>query len=346
MKSKSIALLLAIGLLLGGCNWRQPIKTPAATPSAVSTTTPEATASPFATAQAAIPKLPERFGDTAADKLSLKVYDIKTKKTKEANIEEYLYRVLAGEMRQDWPLEALKAQAIIARTFLMDFLGENKASSVEPSADISTDPKESQAYDESGINDNIKKAVDDTRGMVIAYDGKFIKAWFHSASGGKTADAVEGLNYKDGNPPYIISVDSDESQAPKEFGEWENSFTLNEVKAGLDKAGISIDGSITEIKLGETGPSGRAKTFKINDKDVSAPELRVAMDPTKFRSTWITDLQFDGKKLSLKGKGFGHGVGMPQWGAFTMASNGKTAQEIIMAYFKDVAIVNLLPGAK
>lgn len=351
MKPKAIALLLAV-IVLAGCR-NQPIKTPAptATPTAVATTPAEsAAASPQASGglanNSAIPTLPERYAGTSADKIALKVYDIKTKETKEMTVEEYLYGVLAGEMRADWPIEALKAQAIIARTFLFDFLGENKASSVKPEADISTDPKESQAYDATGINDNIKKAVDETRGMVIAYDGKFIKAWFHSASGGKTSDAEEGLNYKDGNPAYIISVDSDESQAPAEFENWENSFTLAELKAGLQKANTKVSSEITSVKLGKTGPSGRAVTLKINDQDVSAPDLRVAMDPTKFRSTWITELNFDGKKLTMKGKGFGHGVGMPQWGAYTMANSGKKADEIIGTYFKGVSVVNLLQGAK
>ena len=76
-------------------------------------------------------------------------------------------------------------------------------------------------------------------------------------------------------------------------------------------------------------------------QDVPAPDLRTAMDPVKFRSTYITELKFDGSKLTVSGKGFGHGVGMPQWGAFQMASNGKKAEEIINYYFKGIDIVNL-----
>jgi stage II sporulation protein D len=331
MKVKSTAILLVVILLLAGC--RQPIKTPP--PST------QASPSPSATAVAQVPKLPDRFtGQSSAD-IKLKVYDIKTKSISQVNMNEYLYGVLAGEMRQDWPAEALKAQAIIARTFLLQYLTENKASKVSPDADISTDPEESQAYDASGINDNIKKAVNDTDGVVIAYNGQFIHAWFHSASGGKTADAVEGLDYKDGNPPYIQSVTSDESSAPKEFTEWQNTFTTDEISAGLSKLSLGIEGDISSIKLGKTGPSGRATTIVINGQDVPAASLRTAMDPVKFRSTFITELKFDGSKLTISGKGFGHGVGMPQWGAFQMASNGKKAEDIINYYFKGVSIVNL-----
>lgn len=335
MKLKPIVLLFALLLALSGC--RQPIKTPSPTPG--QNTSP----SPGATGQidAQVPKLPERFEGKQASEMKLKVYDIKTKEIKEMPVEEYLYGVLAGEMRKDWPAEALKAQAVIARTFLMQFLTENKASKVNAEADISTNPEESQAYDASGIDDNIKKAVDDTSGMVIAHNGEFIRAWFHSASGGKTADAVEGLNFKDGNPPYIQSVESDESQVPKEFTEWENTFTADDISAALSKMGSETEKEISDIKLGKTGPSGRTTTFVINGSEVSAPEFRVAMDPVKFRSTFITDLKFDGSKLTVKGKGFGHGVGMPQWGAYQMATGGKKAEDIINYYFKGVSVVNL-----
>ena len=335
MKPRILAVLLIAALLLAGCNWRQPIKTP--TPAA--TASPGAT--PTATANLIVPKLPDKFANLTPDKLMLKVYDIKTKMTKEMNVEEYLYGVLAGEMRQDWPQEALKAQAIIARTFLMQFLTENKASKASPDADISTDPEESQAYDATGINDNIKKAVDETKGMVISYNGQFIHAWFHSASGGKTADAVEGLDFKEGNPPYIQSVDSDESKVPPEFTQWEGAFTSDDITKALAKGDTKITGKITEVKIGKTGPSGRAETLVINGTDVSAPEFRVAMDPVKFRSTFITELKYDGSKMTVKGKGFGHGVGMPQWGAYQMAGAGKKAEEIIKYYFKDVNMVNL-----
>lgn len=333
MKIKWTAILLITLFVLSSC--RQPIKTPQPS-GAVS---PGNTAAGQANAQ--LPALPERFANKQANEMMLKVYDIKTKKVTEMPLEEYLYGVLAGEMRKDWPEEALKAQAIIARTFLLQFLTENKTSKLSPDADISTDPEESQAYDVTGVDDKIKKAVNDTSGVVIAYNGQFIHAWFHSASGGKTADAVEGLNFKDGNPPYIQSVTSDESQASKEFTEWEGSFTTDDISAALAKMKAGTEGEVSDIKIGKTGPSGRATTFVINGNDVSAPEFRVAMDPIKFRSTYITELKFDGSKLTVKGKGFGHGVGMPQWGAYQMASGGKKTEDIINYYFKGVAIVNL-----
>ena len=337
MRSKILPLLLAVALL-AGCRTAKLTPTPTTTPAA--SPGPSQVAGVTVTAEAKAPPLPDKLQKAGAD-TKLKIFDIKTQKISELPVEEYLCGVLAGEMRKDWPAEALKAQAIIARTFLMDFLTTHDASSVNKDADISTDPEESQAYDTEGVDDAIRKAVKDTSGQVIVYDGKFIKAWFHSASGGKTADAVEGLNYKDGNPPYIQSVDSDESTVPEEFEKWTNTFTTSEINAGLNKAGVDVGGAINEIKIGKTGPSGRATTLVINGKDVPAPDFRLGMDPTKFRSTWLTELKFDGSKLTASGKGFGHGVGMSQWGAFQMANNGKTAEEIIQHYFKDVQIASL-----
>lgn len=336
MKVKLTALLLALALTLTGCHWRQPIQTPQ--PSG----NPSPTGSPsIGGVSAQIPALPGRFAGKTSSGITLKVYDIKTQSISQMSLNDYLCGVLAGEVQPDWPIEALKAQAILARTFLFQFLTENPASKVNPGADISTDPEESQAFDASGVNDNIRNAVNGTDGVVISYQGQFIKAWFHSCSGGVTADAVEGLDYKEGNPPYIQSVPSDESQAPKDEQEWQGSFSTDEISAALSKMNLKMEDEVSSFTIGKKGPSGRAETFVINGQEVPAPDFRNAMDPTKFRSTLITSLSFDGSTLKVTGKGFGHGVGMSQWGAYAMAKSGKSAQDIINYYFKDVDIVNL-----
>lgn len=128
----------------------------------------------------------------------LSVYDIKAEKLETLSVEDYLPAVLAGEMAGDWPLEALKAQAILARTFVMQFVSQKK--SMYDGADISTDIKEAQAYDASGINDRIRQAVRETRGMVMNAGGELPYAWFHAHSGGLTARAKEGLDYEKSEP--------------------------------------------------------------------------------------------------------------------------------------------------
>lgn len=333
-----IVLALALILLCAGCG---KTATPTPTPVDVKTSEPIiASPSPAVTTQAKLPAWPDKLkaGDNGG--YTLNVYVAEEKKVTTLDVDEYLCGVLAGEMRSDWPAEALKAQAILARTFLFDFLTRNESSAYSTEADISTDVKESQAYDAQGIDENIKKAVADTKGMVIAYEGEYIKAWFHSCAGGQTALANEGLNYAEGNPPYIESVSSDESMASEEFRTWAASFSEDDLVSALSGAGYQVD-SIDSMKITDKGPSGRAVTIHVNDLDIHAADFRIALNPLVFRSTLLDSFTYENGELQASGKGFGHGVGMSQWGAYTMATNGVNADEIIKHYFQNVEIVQL-----
>ena len=124
----------------------------------------------------------------------LSVYDVKSETLETLSVEDYLPAVLAGEMAGDWPLEALKAQAILARTFVLQFVSQKE--SMYDGADISTDIKEAQAYDAAGVNARIREAVKETRGEVLNAGGELPYAWFHAHSGGLTARAKEGLEYE------------------------------------------------------------------------------------------------------------------------------------------------------
>mgnify|MGYP000958299574 CR=1 FL=1 len=270
---------------------------------------------------------------------SIVVYKVDKGVKEEIDVEEYVAGVLGGEIHNDWPEEAVKAQAILARTFVMEFLTD-KVSKYQ-GADVSTDIKEAQAWDQGKVNDRIRKAVNDTSGMVAVSGGQYIKAWFHSHGGGKTALAKEGLNYEKEEPAYIHSVDSPESkEAPPELEEWVAEFPKDKVVEAAKGTGKDIN-SLGDIKIGKKGTSGRALTLNIGGQEVSAPELRMALDSTKFKSTLITNIDIKGDKVVIKGKGYGHGVGMSQWGAYGMAKEGKKAEEIIKHYFKDVSIVKL-----
>ena len=98
---------------------------------------------------------------------------------------------------------------------------------------------------------------------------------------------------------------------------------------------------MTSIKIGKTAESGRAVTLSINGQMISAPEIRLALGSTKMRSTLLTELSFRDGRVSMAGKGYGHGVGMPQWGAYGMAEAGKSVQEIVTYYFQDVTVEKL-----
>ena len=145
-----------------------------------------------------LPQLPEDIRVDQNGVPVLNVYVQSEDKIDEMGLEEYLCGVLAGEMKNDWPEEALKAQAILARTFVLKFLMEKK--SMYEGADISTDIREAQAYDAEGVNERIRAAVKDTRGMVVCYQNEPIYAWFHAHSGGKTDTAENGLDYQQAAP--------------------------------------------------------------------------------------------------------------------------------------------------
>ena len=266
----------------------------------------------------------------------LRVYVEKEETVRSMDLEEYLCGVLAGEMKNDWPQEALKAQAILARTFVIKFITA-KESQYE-GADLSTDINEAQAYDASGVNDRIRQAVADTRGQIVCYDQMPIYAWFHAHSGGKTA---EGLDDQD-SAPYTQSVTSAESaQAPQEDAAWSARFSEEAVLAACADVGINAGEHVESVTAGDRGESGRMETLAVNGKAVPANEFRIAIGSGEMKSTLLTGIAYADGTLQLNGKGYGHGVGMSQWGAYEMAENGKTAREIIEYYFKNVDIVQM-----
>jgi len=265
------------------------------------------------------------------------VFMHETGEKKTMKMEEYIAGVVAGEMKADWPVEALAAQAILARTFTIEAI-EEKGGVPARGTQASTDIKEFQAYNAKAINDNIKKAVEKTRGMVVSYQGKPIRAWFHASAGGITAMAQEGLNFKDAEPPYIQSVQSPDELAPADVQNWTVSFTTKEVIAVLKKLGKTVS-SIESVDIGKKGPSGRTTTLLINKKvEVSAPEFRVGIDSVKLKSMLLDKVEVHGDAVIFTGKGYGHGVGMSQWGANKLATLGKTPEDIIAYYFKGVTV--------
>ena len=242
-------------------------------------------------------------------------------------------------MPNDWPAEALKAQAILARTFVCKFIDEKK--SQYDGADISTDIKEAQAYDADGVNDAIRRAVSATHGEIMVYEGELPYAWFYAHGGGKTALAREGLEFSGTEPGYTQVVDSrDSDEAPSDVKHWTCEFTKAELIAAAKEAGATLK-DLGSVKVGEKGDSGRAITLDIDGTEVSAPALRIALGSTKMKSTLIEKCEYSDGKLKLSGMGYGHGVGMSQWGAYALANEGMTAEEIVKYYFKDVTIAKL-----
>ncbi len=279
----------------------------------------------------------------------LRVYVVDEEKVETMDVETYVEGVLAGEMKNDWPEEALKAQAILARTFVLKFVSEKQ--SKYPDADISTDIEEAQAYDREAVNDSIREAVAATRGQVLSAAGELPYAWFHAHSGGRTEQAVTGLGWDEAEPAYTAVVDGmepttveDENarQQLKEAQTWEASFSPEAFQEACAKQGAEVQ--VTDgmrLSVAERGEGGRAKSLNVDGKQVNASELRLALGSTEMRSTLLTSLKVQDGQVIMAGKGYGHGVGMSQWGAYAMAQEGKTAEDIVGHYFENVTVAEL-----
>lgn len=272
----------------------------------------------------------EKLEEEPTIKVELEDGEVKTMK-----LEEYVQGVVAGEMKKDWPENAYGAQAIKARTFVLR--------RIEDTADntISADHEEAQAYKPANITDAIKSAVDKTRGKVVTYKGEYIKAWFHSSAGGETTTAKVGLNYKKAEPKYIKSVQSPDGEAPADIKDWQFTLTKEDLIGILEDKNINVT-EINGVKIKEDDPTGRIVELEIEhdqgSTEMHGADFRKAVGPDKLKSTKIETIKEENNNFVFTGKGYGHGVGMSQWGAYKLAKEGKTPTEIISYYYKDVKV--------
>lgn len=273
----------------------------------------------------------------------------KTGETEQVDLDDYLCHVVSAEMPADYEIEALKAQAIVARTYTI-YKILNKKHEI---ADICDDSTCCQAWiskedrlarwEESSRESNWNKiynCVNDTKGKIITYDNKPIDAFFHSNSGGITEVPVNvwgGTGY-----PYLQSVETSGEDAYRQYLS-EVIFTQEELIAKLNEkySDISIDFSnIEDIKILENTESTRVKTVKFGNHELSGVETRtlLGLKSTNFEITREDD------KIKFSVKGYGHGVGMSQTGADAMAKQGRNSEEIIKHFYTGVEIsdVNIL----
>lgn len=268
----------------------------------------------------------------------ISVYMKDTGQTKRMDIEEYLLGVVAGEMKPGWPVNAYAAQAILARTFTMEFLGRGGTRTLH-GTDISTDEKEAQAYNAANITPAIRRAVGMTKGLVLTYKERYIKGWYSASCGGLTAYAKEGLAYKEPEPPYIQSVRCpEEKYIPNDELYWQATLTRPEVNAALKKLNQKPIGRINKFEIVKRSPTHRATTIRLTggrgSVEVPGADFRVNYGPEKIRSIWISDqIENTPGALRIKGRGFGHGVGLCQWGAYTYAKENKSPKAIVKHYY-------------
>ncbi len=257
-------------------------------------------------------------------------------------LEEYLYGVVPSEMPASWPLEALKTQAVAARTYAIKNAGQFSSDGF----DILPTTM-SQVYEGAEAETpNSNKAVDETKNKIITYDSKVINAYYSSGAGGMTEN---GLDAWGNDLPYLKSVEDYDFDSPKYT--WYKHITNEDIQNFVKKEYKVVLGKITNISVLETTKSGRAKTVKIKGTkssiDVNPKKMRLALklNSTLFQvtvaepGTIIEEKKIIVPELFLfSGKGFGHGSGMSQYGARFLAKSGKTFDDIIKHYYSGVQI--------
>ncbi|HWI62657.1 MAG TPA: SpoIID/LytB domain-containing protein [Symbiobacteriaceae bacterium] len=235
-------------------------------------------------------------------------------------MEEYVAGVVAAEMGDSFPLEALAAQAILARTYSLRRL--------ELGITLSDDPGTAQAYAPERVTEKIREAVDRTRGSIMTHGGELVDAVYHACAGGRTATAPEGMQAPD--RLYLRPVA--DPPCPRDET-WSTLFGARELGAAA-----GVQGAVRSVAIGERGPSGRALTLVVNGKAVNIFRFRDALGGNRLKSTLLTAVRLEGDRVRISGRGWGHGVGLSQWGAAALAGRGFTAEEIIQHYFANVAV--------
>jgi stage II sporulation protein D len=290
-------------------------------------------------------KKPEVTGPVAVARSgrepTLSLYDNKTGQRRNIKLEDYVAGVVAAEMDPKWPVNALAAQAILARTFTLEELESKGGTRALHGTDVSTKVEEFQAYDPTRVNDNVRRAVQITRGQVVTYGGKFIRSWFSAYAGPRTAMAKEGLAFKGPEPPYIQSVRSPGVRyAPPDEKSWTVTLTRQEVEAALAKMNLR-PGRGSTVSVAKRGPTGRAVALNVYGTQVPGADFRVAIGSTRLKSILIDEISTNGDRVTFRGRGYGHGVGMCQWGAYALAKEGKSPQDIVRYFYKGVRVDRL-----
>ncbi|MBQ8891502.1 MAG: stage II sporulation protein D [Bacilli bacterium] len=253
----------------------------------------------------------------------------KSGKVEKIELETYIIGVVSAEMPALFHEEALKSQAIIARTYALKAIANNKQLTDTESTQSYKSDSELKSMWGSNFNtyyNKIKRCVDATSGMYLTYNGNYIEAVYHSTSNGKTESSVNVWN---NYYPYLVSVDSIYDNINPSFS-YEVSFTYQELS---NKLGISISSDTNFNILGLT-EGNRVLNIEINGTVFKGIDFRQKLG---LRSADFT-IEKNENGVVITTKGYGHGVGLSQYGANGYAKNGYSYIDILKHYYKGVTI--------
>jgi len=249
-------------------------------------------------------------------------------------LESYVAGIVAAEVPQSFHKEALKAQAIVARTYAM----WQKYRRLDAPYHLDSSVLD-QVY--KGVNSEhsaADQAAKETEGLTLTYQGKVVPAYFHSACGDHTESSLAAFGEKQGYLPGVPCGFCKGSIAH----DWKLNLSKHELSQRLSSL---VKGAVKKVSVATRSPSGRAERIDVvasgGTKRISANDFRRLVGYVKIRSTWITGISESGGQFHFTGKGFGHGVGMCQWGANGMAQKGHAYDQIIQKYYPGTQIRNM-----
>lgn len=249
------------------------------------------------------------------------------------SLEDYTRGTVPGEVPASWEPEALKAMAIVVRSYAWAHLGQKGAFDLVP------DVRDQHYCGRNCEEDSTNRAVDDTEGLVLYWDGKPLTAYNHSCCAGATEDVREIWGGPVTRP--LAGVNCRWCLRSKHYGPW--TFVIEKASLAKRIAGaIGAGRRVVEVRTEGETPSGRVRTVVVTTdlKEVLIPagRFRLALGSAEFRSTRFT-VRDDGSTVSFVGTGWGHGVGLCQEGARVMAESGRDCEYILRYYFPGADIV-------
>jgi stage II sporulation protein D len=247
----------------------------------------------------------------------------------ELPIEDYVKDVVVAEVGSNWDMEALKVQAVISRTYAVYQKRMNGDSIYHIASSVLH-----QVYKGNNPDVRVAYAVAETSGEILTFDNRPIEAFYHSTCGGKTENPedVFGKSY-----PYLKSVESNCEISP--YSAWEKRIEITEIEKALNLSGIK------EISIKSYTSTKRVKQLDIINNSgiitINATDLRKALGWSRLPSTNFSVTR-DGDSMIFKGKGYGHGVGLCQWGALQMAREGKNYKKILSFFYPGTIIQTII----
>ncbi len=269
------------------------------------------------------------------DNVIIRAIDGKLTVINELGIEDYLRGVLPMEIDKGWPEQSLKVQAVISRTYLLRNLRKHEKDGFDLCSGVHCQVYGGMEPEQKATNDAIEK----TRGEVLVYDGKLAQALFFAQCGGHTEDPKYVWKWEADTPEYLKGRKCTFCKDCKHQN-WKTRVNTETIRTRLEKAGFNV-GQIKKISTSGKTPSGRALTIVVKSSkgklQIPSGKFRMALSPDVVRSTMITDIVRYGDEYEFRGHGWGHGIGLCQWGCKVMGEKNYDYQEIIHYYY---------PGAK